>query len=256
MTLTAAGELHDASKSAFTHILKPSPGAGLEALPAIEHACLSAAGACGLAVPAHALVAMPGGLPDALLIERFDIRLDETDKRRLAMEDMASLRGVPADDKYEGSIEQIARALRPVTTDWEADGLVLLQRALFAWLIADGDMHLKNLAVLRVAPPGSDHFTSVRLAPAYDTVTTRTFPGFEHDAMALTLNGKRNRLGRKDFQRAAATMGIAAASASRAIDELCAALATHLEGAGAGSETVRAAHRIWQDRLAEFGDGG
>src|SRR5690606_24653037 len=100
--------------------------------------------------------------------------------------------GLRAEEKYEGSIEQVARALRPVSTNWAADGPILLLRALFAWLIADGDLHLKNLAVLRIAPSGSDHFSSVRLAPAYDTVTTRIFPGLEHDAMALTINGKRN----------------------------------------------------------------
>ena len=252
MTLTPAGELHDAGQSAFTHILKPSPGAGFEALPPVEHACLRAAQACGFDVPAHALVAMPGNLPDALLVERFDIRLDEADTRRLAMEDMASLRGVPAAEKYEGSIEQAARALRPVTTDWEADGLALLLRAQFAWLIADGDLHLKNLAVLRVAPPGADHFTSVRLAPVYDTVTTRIFPGLKNDVMALTLNGKRNKLRKNDFRRAGATIGLVAASAGSAIDRLCQTLDDHLAATEAAHPSVAQAHEIWRNRLAGF----
>lgn len=253
MTLTTAGELYAATESAFTHILKPSPGAGYEALPAVESACLTVAAACGLEVPAHALVSMPEGLPDALLIERFDIRLSETDARRLAMEDMASLRGVPANDKYDGSIEQVARALRPVTTNWEADGIILLQRALFAWLIADGDLHLKNMAVLRVASPGADNFSSVRLAPAYDTVTTRIFPGLAHDAMALTLNGKRNRLRREDFQRAGATMGIAAVKASAMIDQVCRDLTGHLAKHKPDHEAVTRAQDIWSNRLEEFG---
>lgn len=252
MTLTTAGELHDATASAFTHILKPSPGAGFEALPAVEHACLAAAEACGFDVPAHALVAMPGDLPDALLVERFDIRLNETDERRLAMEDMASLRGLSAEEKYEGSIEQAARALRAVTTDWRSDGVALLMRALFGWLIADGDMHLKNLGVLCVAPPGADHFTSVRLAPVYDTVTTRIFPGLEHDAMALTLNGKRNRLRRNDFLRASATMGLSAAEATAAIDGLYQAMNAHLDETEAVHSSVARAHEIWRDQLAEF----
>jgi len=251
MTLTREGKLQGAAESAFTHILKPSPGAGFEALPLVEHACLSAAAACGLMVPAHALVAMPGDLPDALLVERFDIRRDEADESRLAMEDMASLRGVPAEDKYEGSIEQVGRALRPVTTDWGADSVVLLRRALFAWLVADGDLHLKNMAILRLAPPRADHFASVRLAPAYDIVTTRIFPGLEHDSMALTLNGKRNRLRKSDFLRAAATMGMPVAAAMNAVDTLCAALAAHLAQSTSGNVKVLAARKIWQERLAE-----
>ncbi len=252
MTLTAAGELHSATESAFTHILKPSPGAGFEALPAIEHACLSAATACGFDVPAHALVAMPGGLPPALLVERFDIRLNETDARRVAMEDLASLRGLRAEEKYEGSIEQVARALRPVSTKWTADGPILLLRALFAWLIADGDLHLKNLAVLQIAPPGSNQFSSVRLAPAYDTVTTRIFPGLEHDAMALTLNGKRNRLNRQDFGRAAATMDLPRAAASHAVDEVCAALRRHLAAFTTDNPSLIQAQAEWRNRLDDF----
>jgi serine/threonine-protein kinase HipA len=252
MTLTSAGELHDATMSAFTHILKPSPGAGFESLPVVEHACLIAAQTCGFSVPAHALVAMPGNLPDALLVERFDIRLNEADVRRLAMEDMASLRGVPAVEKYEGSIELAARALRPVMTDWDADGVTLLLRALFAWLIADGDLHLKNLAVLRVAPPGAEHFTSVRLAPVYDTVTTRIFPGLENDAMALTLNGKRNRLRKNDFLRAGATMGLAAVDTATAIDRLCQALGAHLTETEAAYPSVAQAHEVWRNQLADF----
>ena len=252
MTLTAAGELHSATESAFTHILKPSPGAGFEALPAIEHACLSAASACGFDVPAHAMVAMPGGLPPALLVERFDIRLNETDARRLALEDVATLRGLRAEEKYEGSIEQVARALRPVSTNWAADGRILLLRALFAWLIADGDLHLKNLAVLRIAPPGSNHFSSARLAPAYDTVTTRIFPGLEHDAMALTLNGKRNRLNREDFGRAAATMDLPRTAASDAVDELCRALRRHLAASITDNPSVIQAQAEWRNRLDDF----
>jgi len=37
-------------------------------------------------------------------------------------------------------------------------------RVVFAWLIADSDMHLKNMAVLKIAEPGNPAFRSVRLA--------------------------------------------------------------------------------------------
>ena len=250
MTLTLEGELHDATKSPFTHILKPSPGAGFETLPMIEDACLTAAEACGFDVPAHALVDMPGGLPDALLVERFDIRVNEEDARRLALEDTASVRGLPSTEKYQGSIEQVARALRQVSNSWPADGRTLLLRALFAWLIADGDMHLKNLAVLRVAPSGARSFTSVRLAPVYDAVTTAIFPWIDADQMALALNGKRNRLERADFLRSGATIGLPAADVSGAISELCRALTTHLERQTLAKPPLDRACAIWRERLA------
>ncbi|MCE2474608.1 MAG: HipA domain-containing protein [Alphaproteobacteria bacterium] len=66
------------------------------------------------------------------MIERFDIRRSDNDRRKISLEDMASIRDVAPSDKYEGSIEQVARALRGVSSNAEADILVLLGRAVFA----------------------------------------------------------------------------------------------------------------------------
>ena len=253
MTLRRDGVLTAVSGSPFTHIMKPAPGAGYEELPIIEKACLDAAAACGFETPASALIAMPDGLPDALLVERFDIRRNVDDRRRLALEDMASIRGVPAKDKYQGSIEQVARALRPpVSTDWERDAELLIRRALFAWLIADGDWHLKNMAVLRVAEPNVSTFSSVALAPVYDVVTTRVFPSLEHDVMALTLNGKRNRLLRADFVQAAVTMKIPARRTERDLDEFATAFATYLDSLPPYDGRLGDALAIWRERLDAF----
>lgn len=249
MNLSAEGLLRSTHDRAFTHILKPSPGAGFEELPQVEAACLAAARACGFDTPAHAIVPMPQGLPDALLIERFDIRRDRNDQRRIALEDMASVRGVAPAEKYEGSIEQVARALRGVSTDSEADIATLLGRAVFAWLIADGDFHLKNMAMLKVAPDGAKNFASVRFAPVYDTVTTRVFPGLEQDDMALSLAGKRNQLKSKDFVRAGATMGIVAGAVRDLIKSLNNRLNSHIEGLDPASDRVDQAIEIWKKRI-------
>jgi serine/threonine-protein kinase HipA len=90
----------------------------------------------------------------------------------------------------------------------------------FAWLIADGDMHLKNLAVLNTAEAGAKTFTSVRFAPLYDAVTTRVFPGLAGDRMALKLNGKDDRLTRQDFIALARTIGVTVEDAEAGIDAL------------------------------------
>ncbi len=250
MNLSRDGALQPALGRAFTHILKPSPGAGFEDLPLVEAACLAAARACGMDAAAHAIVSMPGDLPDALLVERFDIRRDRNDRRRMAMEDMASVRGIGPSEKYQGSIEQVARALRGVSTDAEADAAALFGRAVFAWLTGDGDLHLKNLAVLGVAPAGAGNFAFVRLAPSYDTVTTRVFPGLEDDHMALSLAGKRNRLSYGDFVRAGATMGINAGEARNIVESLRHRLSAHLDGLDPASDRVRRAVEIWKMRIA------
>ncbi len=250
MNLSQDGLLRPAQdRRAFTHILKPSPGAGFEELPLVEAACLAAARACGFETAAHAIVTMPGDLPDALLVERFDIRRDRNDRRRIAMEDMASVRGVAPSEKYEGSIEQVARGLRGVSSDAQADVAALLRRGVFAWLIADGDCHLKNLAVLKVAPDGARSFSSVRLAPMYDAVTTRVFPGLERDDMALSLADRRNRLSSADFVRAGVTMGIDAHLARDCVESLCARLSAHLEGLAPAGGRVGGALEIWRQRI-------
>lgn len=72
---------------------------------------------------------------------------------------------MPPEDKYKGTIEQAGRALRGISTQLEDDLVLLLKRAVFAWLIADGDMHLKNMAVLKTAMSDDIIFRSVRIAP-------------------------------------------------------------------------------------------
>jgi serine/threonine-protein kinase HipA len=97
--------------------------------------------------------------------------------------------------------------------------LIVLKRALFAWLIADGDMHLKNMALLKIAEPGDPDFRTVRMAPLYDAVTTRVFPTLKHDRMALKLNGKDDHLRRSDFRALAINAGLRVADADAAIDD-------------------------------------
>jgi len=229
MYLDSDGTLTPSIVKPFTHILKPAGTSGFEALPVIEWQSLTLGAAAGFATPSMALVAMPDGMPPALLVERFDIRTSREDRHLLAMEDFASVLGVPTEAKYDGTIERVARALRPLSTAPDEDVLLVLKRALFAWLIADGDMHLKNLALLKIAEPGSSQFASVRMAPLYDAVTTRVFPNLEGDRMALKLNGKDDRLRRADFRAVATTVGIRATDADAAVDEVVSGLATGLE---------------------------
>lgn len=262
MFLAADGTLMASTDRPFTHILKPAGTAGFEALPAVEWQSMTLGRAAGFIVPAIALVPMPDGMPAALAVERFDVRTSPDDMRRLALEDMASLLGVRAEDKYTGTMERIAGALRPLSTDADADLLLLLRRALFGWLIADGDMHLKNMAVLKIAEPGRRDFSTVRMAPLYDAVTTRVFPNLQHDRMALKMNGKDERLRRADFKRFAATAGIPAAAADAAMDELAAALAVGLDNivlpvpltdGSPGAERAAQMRAIVQERLKAFG---
>ncbi|WP_297838448.1 type II toxin-antitoxin system HipA family toxin [uncultured Roseibium sp.] len=225
MCLRENGALVAAVEEPFTHILKPAGTNGFELLPIVEWIGLSLAKAVGFEVPEVALVPMAQNLSPALLVERFDIRRSGNDTRLIAMEDFCSILELPAERKYEGTIERMARAMRPLSTVPNEDLRILFLRALYAWFIADGDMHLKNLALLKTAEAGSDHFSSVRFAPVYDTVTTRVFPGLEHDRMALKLNGRDDRLGPGDFSVLARTMELPARWATEAMTSLARKLA-------------------------------
>jgi len=261
MTLHPGGRLSPSIGTPFTHILKPAGTSGFEALPLVEWIGLALARETGFTVPATSLVAMPDGMPAALLVERFDIRASADDRRLLAMEDFCSVLDLSPQAKYDGSIERVARALRALSTSPDEDLLILIKRVVFAWLIADGDMHLKNMAVLKIAKPGDQAFRSVRLAPVYDTLTTRVFPRLEHDRMALKLNGKDERLKRADFLAVAATAGLRASDTHAAIDDVLDRMRTAvaaitlpvLPGYGpSGEAAVARTLEICRKRIATF----
>jgi serine/threonine-protein kinase HipA len=224
MSLGPDGALAPAIDQPFTHILKPAGTAGFETLPVVEWLCLELGRAACFETPETALVEMPDGMSPALVVERFDIRRGPEDQRRLALEDFCSILDLPASAKYDGTIERMARGLRPLSTDPAADLAILFRRAVFAWLIADGDMHLKNLALLKTAEADTKAFTTVRFAPLYDAVTTRIFPGLGGDRMALKLNGKDDRLTSQDFLALARMIGLPVGEAEAAIGDLVARL--------------------------------
>ena len=226
MSLTADGTLVPAIGHPFTHILKPAGTGGFATLPIIEWLCLELGRLAGFEVPDAALVEMPESMPPALLVERFDIRRGPEDMRRFALEDFCSILDLPASAKYDGTIERMAKGMRPLSTDPAADLEILFGRAVFAWLVADGDMHLKNLALLKIAEPGARTFSSVRFAPLYDAVTTRVFPGLAIDRMALKLHGKDDRLAKADFLALARTIGVAGGHAEAVLTDIATRLAT------------------------------
>jgi len=261
MTLDRDGRLSPSIGTPFTHILKPAGTSGFEALPLVEWVGLALAKEVGFMVPAAALVAMPDGMPPALLVERFDIREAADDHRLLAMEDLCSVLDLSPEAKYDGTIERVARALRALSTSPDEDLLTLMKRVVFAWLIADGDMHLKNMAVLKIAEPGNPAFQSVRLAPVYDTLTTRVFPRLGHDRMALKLNGKDERLKRADFLAVSAIAGVRASDTNAAIDDVlermrvavAAITLPQIPGYGtSGEAAVIRMLEICRERLASF----
>src|SRR5262249_46639815 len=136
MYLDVHGVLSPATGKPFTHILKPAGTSGYDDLPVVEWLAMTLGREVGFDVPATALVSMPDKMPPALVVERFDIRIGENDTRMLALEDLCSVLDLPTSAKYDGTMERIARAVRPLSTNPDSDILIIVKRALFAWLIA------------------------------------------------------------------------------------------------------------------------
>ena len=189
----------------------------------MEWLCLEFGRAAGFEVPAAALIEMPDGMSPALVVERFDIRRGPEDQRLWLWRTFAPFwifrprRNTTArSNAWQGRAPAIdGSGRRPQ---------ILFRRAIFAWLIADGDMHMKNFALLKTADAGGGAFTTVRFAPLYDAVTTRVSPALG-DRMALKLNGKDDRLNAQDFLALARTIGLTAGGAEAAIADLAARLA-------------------------------
>jgi serine/threonine-protein kinase HipA len=147
-----------------------------------EYHCLAIARSLDLPVPNFWL----SDDRNRLVIERFDF--DQANGRYLGFEDMVSLQGLVNERKYEGSYENVAKA---ITTNASS---ALKSRSLDEYfgslvlsiVLQNGDAHLKNFGLL-YTDPGSD---DCRLSPIYDIVCTTIY--IPKDRLALSLASARD----------------------------------------------------------------
>jgi len=150
------------------------PDYRFEDVPRNEHAIMSLADAIGIDVPEVRLVHRDelDGLPArmwpnreewAYAVKRFDRRPDDG-RTMVHIEDLAQVRDVYPQAKYEGSFETVAALIyrgRDVTSLRE-----FAVRLAFSVLVGNGDAHLKNWSIIY---PDTRIPT---LSPAYDLVST------------------------------------------------------------------------------------
>jgi serine/threonine-protein kinase HipA len=175
------------------YILKPQTGT-FPHIPENEGCCMTIAEMLGINTPEHGLLQLQDG-SWAYIVKRFD----RESGKKIHQEDFAQLLGVT--DKYEGSVERMAKKLDDVSASPGYDLQLLFERIVLSFLIGNGDAHLKNYSVSHL-PNGH-----IRLSPVYDLVCSKLVIPGEEDS-ALTINGKRNRLTRKDFDQLAMTLRV------------------------------------------------
>jgi serine/threonine-protein kinase HipA len=172
------------------YILKPD--GDFPELPANEHLTMSIARELGFRIPPSALVNIPH-LGFVYVIRRFD-RINGVPRR---MEDMAQIIGELSNDKYESSNEKVAQAIRDHAVAFPLDLNDYFRRLLFCFLIANGDMHLKNWSLLEKETLNGE----LDLSPCYDLLNTRLPLPRESIDMGLSLLGKKRNLQRTYFYK-------------------------------------------------------
>lgn len=111
----------------------------------------------------------------------------------LGFEEFCTLFGKTRSEKYSGSYESIAKALRKISSNPEKDLKNYFKLVVMNFLLKNGDAHLKNFGVIYTTPYTGD----VRLSPAYDVVSTVVY--IPSDQPALTLFGKRVWFSKKEL---------------------------------------------------------
>ena len=175
------------------YILKPQTAA-FPNIPENEQCCMDIAAEFKIAVPPHCLLPLKDK-SWAYIVKRFD----RESGVKIHQEEFFQILG--SGNKYKGSVEQIGRKLKEISTAPGYDAQLFFERVVFNFIIGNGDAHLKNYSITY-----KDKET-IRLTPAYDIVCSKLVIPDEEDS-ALSINAKKNQLKRDDFDKLAEYLNI------------------------------------------------
>lgn len=178
------------------YILKP-PSTEYKELPQNEDVTMHLASLVKIKTAQHSLIRLHSG-ELAYLTKRFD----RNKKDKIAVEDFCQLTENLTEHKYRSSIEKVAQAIQKFTTNKGFETLRLFELVLFCYLTGNADMHLKNFALVENA------LGEFELSPAYDLLNTALVIADDKEETALTINGKKSKLRKKDFDAFAISMNI------------------------------------------------
>ena len=189
------------------YILKPQTEE-YAALPEMEYLVMQMAQVAGIKTVPYGL------LHYSQTFAYITKRIDRENGKMLAMEDFCQLDGRLTEDKYRGSYERCAKIVAAHSVSKELDLTELFLRIVFSFAVGNSDMHLKNFSLIERAD--SEYI----LSPAYDMLSTNVVLPEDREQLALTLNGKKQNIRRKDFFVFAEAIGIGKKSAEKMIEKL------------------------------------
>lgn len=177
-------------------ILKP-PTAQFKELPENEDVTMHLAELVKMKTAKHGLIRLKSG-ELAYITKRFDRYKSD----KIAVEDFCQLSENLTEHKYRGSIEKIGKLVYTFTMNRGFEAQRLFELVLFCYLTGNADMHLKNFSLIENAIGGFE------LSPAYDLLNTAIVMPEDKEESALTINGKKSKLNRNDFQVLATSLKI------------------------------------------------
>ena len=194
LSLTIEPKPGDNKHSRFTilglwgnYILKP-PTAKFPHLPENEDLTMHLAKLFAIPVAMHSLIRLKSG-ELAYITKRFD----RVNNEKLPLEDMCQLTETLTNDKYHSSMEKIGKCISNYSSQPGLDNITFFELTLFSYITGNADMHLKNFSLL------TDTDNRIILAPAYDLLSTKIAIPEDREETALTINGRKNKLTKSDF---------------------------------------------------------
>lgn len=178
------------------YILKP-PSSQFKELPANEDITMHLAELVKIKTARHGLVRLKSG-ELAYITQRFD----RYKGKKIAVEDFCQLSENLTEHKYRGSVEKIGKLSYSFTKNKGFEAQRLFELVLFCYLTGNADMHLKNFSLIE------NEREEYELAPAYDLINTTIVMTGDIEESALTINGKKSKLSRMDFQALATSLKI------------------------------------------------
>jgi serine/threonine-protein kinase HipA len=176
------------------YILKP-PTENYPQMPEVEDLTMHMARIARINIVPHSLIRLKSGQ-----LAYITKRIDRVGKQKLHMEDLCQLTGRQTEHKYHASYEQIGKAILKYSKNPGLDLVNFCEIILFSFLTGNADMHLKNFSLIY------DPVNGPVLAPAYDMLSTALVNPKDKEDLALTLNGKKKRINRSDFEMAFNTL--------------------------------------------------
>ena len=196
------------------YILKPQ-AEEFENMPEFEDLAMRLAEIMGIRTVPHALIKMNDEY--AYITKRIDREITEKTVKLYAMEDFCQLSYRLTQDKYKGSYENCGRIIKRYSVMPGLDLTELFLRVVGSFVMGNSDMHLKNFS-LKETEPGNRKF---QLSEAYDMLPVNVIMPEDKEQLALTINGKKRNIHRKEFRLLAESCGISLNAAEHMIKKIC-----------------------------------